>query len=319
MTFSSKAKNEISRLELEEECCLQAELSAIIRVNGDIKMSGINQMKLGFITENAAIARRIFSLIKFLYNSNIEVKIRRSNRLKKSNKYLIVVDNDKISRKIIGDLGFEISDSEIYYKNHSIPPKIIEDRCCKRSYIRGAFLGAGSVSNPEKDYHLEFVSDMEIHAEELKDLINSFGLKSKTIKRKDRYVTYLKEADQIADMLNIIGAHQVLLKFEDIRVLKNIRNNINRLVNCETANLSKTVDASMRQISNIEYIHETIGLNKLPKKLREVAEIRINNTELSLKEVGERLNPNVGKSGVNHRFRRIEKIAEDLRSGKEII
>lgn len=319
MTFSSKTKNEISRLELEKECCLNAELSAIIRMNGDIKVSGINHISLGFVTENAAIARRIFSLIKSLYECNIEVKIRRGKKLRKSNKYLIVVDNDSISRKIIEDLGFIIGEEEIYYRENSIPKEIILDRCCKRAYIRGAFLGAGSVSNPEKDYHLEFVSDTEVHAEELKELINGFGLGAKVIKRKDRYVVYLKEASQIADMLNIIGAHQILLKFEDIRVLKDVRNNINRLVNCETANLSKTVNASMRQISNIKYIHEMIGIEKLPKKLREVAEIRVNNTELSLKEIGERLDPKVSKSGVNHRFRRIDKIADDIRAGKKII
>ncbi len=131
--------------------------------------------------------------------------------------------------------------------------------------------------------------------------------------RKDNYVVYIKEGEQIVDLLNIVGAHQALLKLEDIRVLKNVRNNINRLVNCETANLSKTIDASMKQVENIRIIDEKMGINKLPNTLREIAELRLEYSEASLKELGEMLSPPVGKSGISHRFRKIESIADDLR------
>lgn len=319
MTFSGKTKNELSRLEIESKCCAIAELSAIVRMSGSIQISGFSTVNLAFTTENAAIARRIFSIIKGMYNAKTEVRVRRNKHLKKNNSYLIAINDEEASKKIIDDVGFVIEGSSVFNPNYSIPKSIINNRCCKRAYIRGAFLGGGSISNPEKTYHLEFVTGDKEHAEDLSDVINEFGLNSKIVIRKDNYVIYLKEANQIVDVLNIIGAHQALLKFEDVRVLKDVRNNINRLVNCETANLSKTINASLNQIENIMYIDKKIGINKLPTKLREVAEIRLDNRELSLKEIGELLNPPVGKSGVNHRFRKIEEIAEDLKEGKDVI
>lgn len=319
MTFSGKAKNELSRLEVNSKCCAVAELSAIIRMSGSIQISGFNTVNLTFTTENAAIARRIFSILKGMYNAKTEVRVRRNKHLKKNNSYLIVVNDESVSEKIINDVGFILEGSSIFNPNYSIPKNIIKDRCCKRAYIRGAFLGGGSVSNPERTYHLEFVTGNEEHANDLSNLINEFGLNSKIVMRKEIYVIYLKEANQIVDVLNIIGAHQALLKLEDVRVLKDVRNNINRLVNCETANLSKTINASLNQTENIMYIDKKVGINKLPIKLREIAEIRLSNRELSLKEIGELLNPPVGKSGVNHRFRKIEEIAEDLKKGKDII
>ncbi len=318
MTFSGKTKNELSRMELKNKCCAIAELSAIVRMNGSIQLSGTQQINVSFSTENAAIARRIFSILKLLYEADIQVRVRRNTKLKKNNNYLIVVNDRLISKRIIEDVGFLDDKSSIFSPNYSIPKHMIDNRCCRRSYIRGAFLGGGSISNPEKTYHIEFVTDSQIHAEDLSNLINSFNLESKIVLRKDNYVIYLKEANQISDLLNIIGAHQALLKMEDIRILKDIRNNINRLVNCETANLSKTIDAAVRQLENILYIDEKIGINKLPNKLREVAELRIENQDLSLKEIGELMNPPVGKSGVNHRFRKIDKIADDLKEGKDL-
>ena len=318
MTFSSKTKNELSRLEITSRCCAIAELSAIIRMSGIIQINGTKEISLSFMTENAAIARRIFSIVKELYKVDIEVRVRRNTQLKKNNNYLIVVNNEDVSKRIIEDLGFVEDKYSLFFPNYSIPEEIIGKRCCKRSYIRGAFLGGGSVSNPEKSYHLEFVTSSKQHAEDLSKLINSFDLNSKIIPRGENFVIYLKEADQISDLLNIIGAHQALLVMENIRIVKDIRNNTNRIVNCETANLSKTIDASIRQIESIEYIDARLGLNKLPNKLREIAEIRLDNRDLSLKEIGELLNPPVGKSGVNHRFRKIEKIAEDLRAGREV-
>ena len=164
---------------------------------------------------------------------------------------------------------------------------------------------------------MEFVTNSSDYADNLSSLINSFDLASKVIKRKGSYVVYIKEGSQISDLLNIMGAHQALLKFEDIRVFKDVRNNINRIVNCETANLSKTIDASLRQVTNIKYIDERIGIEKLPENLQELALLRLENRDASLKELGEKLNPPVGKSGVNHRFRKIDKIAESLRENKK--
>lgn len=316
MSFSATTKNELSRIPLGHEGCNLAEMAAFVRMNGTIQLSGMKNINLKFTTENAAIARRIFSLLRTIYNTEVKVMVRRNKQLKKNNNYLILVEDEDISTKVLHDVKFISEDYSIFNPNYNIPVEFINERCCKRSYIRGAFLGGGSISNPEKAYHLEFVTSNESHAVDLSNLINSFGLLSKIVLRKENYIVYIKESEQIVDLLNIIGAHQALLKLEDIRVLKDVRNNINRIVNCETANLSKTIEASMRQIENIKLIESTIGLNKLPDNLREIAELRLEYNDASLKELGLLLNPPVGKSGVNHRLRKIEEIADDLRGEK---
>ncbi|MCF6461746.1 DNA-binding protein WhiA [Clostridium sp. Cult3] len=314
MSFSSSTKNELSRLTIENQCCALAELASIIRTNGTIQISSMNKISLKFATENAAIARRIFILVKGLYDTDVDVMVRRNKQLKKNNNYLIIINSKEITKKILEDVGFLTNTTSSYYAvDYKVPERLIENRCCRRAYIRGAFLGGGSISNPEKAYHMEFVTNSKDHGEELADIINSFGLNSKIVIRKENYVVYIKEGEQIVDILNIMGAHQALLKFEDIRVLKDVRNNINRLVNCETANLSKTIDASLRQVENIEYIDSRIGLEKLPSNLQEIALLRLEHRDASLKELGMLLDPPVGKSGVNHRFRRIEDIVEKLK------
>lgn len=317
MSFSSFTKNELSRIPIKNKCCAKAELAGIVRMNGIIQINGKNRMGLKFVTENAAIARRIFSLLKAMYNTDIDVMVRRNKQLKKNNNYLIVVSNTITTKEILEDIGLiDIDENDYFRVDYKIPQNIINKRCCKRSFIRGSFLGGGSISNPEKNYHLEFVTTNEEHGKELLDLINSFGLNSKIILRKENFVIYLKEGEQIVDLLNIMGAHLALLKLEDIRVLKDVRNNVNRIVNCETANLSKTIDASLRQIENIEYIDRIMGLEKLPKNLSDLAYLRLEHKDASLKELGAMLNPPVGKSGVNHRFRKIEEIADNLKKGK---
>jgi DNA-binding protein WhiA len=188
--------------------------------------------------------------------------------------------------------------------------------CCKKSYLRGAFLAGGSISDPEKTYHLEIICHSAALARKINGLLVDFGLNGKIIKRKNNYVVYLKEGENIVDFLNIIGAHNALLKLENIRILKDMRNNVNRLVNCETANLGKTINASVRQVENIKYIRDNLGFSSLPKNLREIAELRLQYTDANLKELGEMLSPALGKSGVNHRLRRLDKIADDLRHSK---
>jgi len=318
MSFSSATKNEISKLPIDRECCSIAELAAIIRMSGTIQISGMRRISLKFVTENAAIARRIFVVLKNLYDANMEVMVRKNRQLKKNNNYMIVVMDTDISRKILKDVGL-ISDKDDMNLviDHSIPENIIKNRCCKRAYIRGAFLGGGSISNPEKSYHLEFVTNSEEHSKDLAKLINSFGLTAKIVTRKGNYVIYLKEGEQIVDLLNIIGAHQALLRFENIRVVKDVRNNVNRLVNCETANLNKTINASIKQVEYIEYINKVIGIEKLPKDLRQLAKLRLENRDATLKELGAMMTPPVGKSVINYRFRKIEKIAKDLKRREE--
>ncbi|MDP4145047.1 MAG: DNA-binding protein WhiA [Bacillota bacterium] len=315
MSFSSKVKNEVCRYsDFSKEEAI-AELSAIMKASGTLSLAGNKQFSFRVTTENPAIARLIFKLLKEHFDIHTKLMVKKSNSLKKNNIYMVVITEEMGVRSLLKDVGVLSEDNDMLSLNYGIPSEIVKDGECKRSYVRGAFLGGGSISNPEKTYHLEFVTHDNQYAAELSQLINSFGLGSKVIQRKSSFVVYIKEGEQIVDLLNIIGAHSSLLELENVRIMKEMRNNVNRLVNCETANLSKTVNASVRQVESIKLIQKEIGLTRLPKNLREIAEIRLSYPDESLKELGQMLNPPVGKSGVNHRLRRIEKIAEELRKG----
>jgi len=319
LSFSSKAKNEICRIELKKNCCKLAELTALIQSSGIIQITGKKQVRLKISTENASIARRIFMLLKDLYQISPEVLVRKNRRLRKNNSYILLVTNSVDALKILEDthiLTYD-NDGKADVNLGYINKQIIKKTCCKKAYLRGAFLGGGSVSDPEKAYHLEFIANNKIFADNLCHLIREFDLHAKTIIRKNIFVVYLKEGEHIINLLSLIGAHTALLNFENIRIYKDIRNNINRIVNCETANLSKTINAAVRQIENIEYIKDNIGFTNLAPPLREIAELRLTHPDASLRELGEMLTPKVGKSGVNHRLRKLDKIAEDHRSDQE--
>lgn len=313
MSFSQTAKNEICRISGEENCCHIAELSALIKTSGTISLNGQHNIGFRVTTESPAIARRVYSLIKNSFSIKPEVLLKRNRQLKKNNIYMVVVSHDRGAINVLKSCGILSSAEKGISINYGIKKSIISNECCRRAYIRGAFLGGGSVTNPEKTYHLEFVTHIQEHAEDLSALINSYGLNSKVIRRKSSFVVYLKEGEQIVDLLNIIGAHTSLLDLENVRIYKEMRNNVNRLVNCETANLNKTVNASVRQVECIKFIKNTVGLKKLPPNLRQISEARLNHPDASLKELGELFDPPIGKSGVNHRLRKLEQFAEELR------
>ena len=314
MSFSAKVKREICRyVEMSSEEAL-AELSAIMKVSGTLAFSGTG-LSFKMTTENPASARLVFTLLKEHFNIHSKLMVKKSNSLKKNNIYMVVITEEMGVRDLLDKTGILKDIDGIMNLNYRIDQEICSNEQEKKAYIRGAFIGGGSISNPEKTYHLEFVTHSEEYANDLRDLINTFSLNSKVIQRKNSFIVYIKEGEQIVDLLNIIGAHTSLLEVENIRIMKEMRNNVNRLVNCETANLSKTVNAAVRQVESIKLIQEKIGLKRLPENLREVAELRLNYPDESLKELGEMLDPPVGKSGINHRLRKIEKIAEELRTG----
>lgn len=313
MSFSAKVKNEICRYTDLSHNEATALLSGIMKVSGTIALEGRRQLSFKIATENAGIARLIFKLLKEHFNIHTKVLATKSNSLKKNTIYVLLIDETMGVRELLRKIGLFEEKDGIFAVNYSIPLDIVNSEECKKTYIRGAFLGGGSVSNPEKTYHLEFVTHDEDYSLDLCNLINSYGVSSKVIQRKNSYVVYLKDGEHIVDLLNIIGAHASLFEFENIRIMKEMRNNVNRLVNCETANLSKTVNAAVRQVESIKMIKNEIGLGRLPKNLREIAELRLNYPDESLKELGEMLDPPVGKSGINHRLRKIEKIADELR------
>jgi cell division protein WhiA len=313
MSFASETKKELTNIEVKD-CCASAELSALIRMNGSLSFS--NQMLVVNIqTENAAIARRIYTLIKKGYDTPVELLVRKKMRLKKNNVYIVRIKED--TKKILEELKIL---GENFTFIHNISEDLIKKKCCRRSYLRGAFLAGGSVNNPEtSSYHLEIFSLYSEHNDALSELMNSFGLNSKTLERKKGFITYLKEAEKITEFLNIIGAHNALLRFEDVRIVRDMRNSVNRLVNCETANLNKTIGAALRQVENIKFIERHVGLQILPDKLREIAELRVNYQDVTLKELGEMVSGGtISKSGINHRLRKIDQLAEKLRAGEKM-
>lgn len=313
MSFSAKVKSEVCRIgELTREEA-KAELAAVMKVSGTLSLGSNKQLSFRVTTENPSIARRIFKLLKQYFNIHTKLLVKRSNSFKKNNIYMVVITEEMGVRSLLKEMGVLSSSEGIISLDYGIPMVLLENDDCKKAYIRGSFLGGGSISNPEKTYHVEFVTHNSDYAEEVSRLINSYSISSKVIQRKGSYIIYIKEGEQIVDLLNIIGAHASLLELENVRIMKEMRNNVNRLVNCETANLSKTVNAAIRQVESIKLIQEELGLQRLPKNLREIAELRLVYPDESLKELGDLLSPPVGKSGVNHRLRRIEKIAEELR------
>ncbi|MGD6794293.1 DNA-binding protein WhiA [Metabacillus indicus] len=313
MSFASETKKELTNIELKP-CCLKAELSALIRMNGSLSFSN-RKLILDIQTENAAIARRIYTLLKKQYDVSVELLVRKKMRLKKNNVYIVRLIEK--AREILEDLRIL---GENFTFIRSISEDLVKKKCCRRSYIRGAFLAGGSVNNPEtSSYHLEIFSLYKEHNDALCELMNVFNLNSKTLERKKGYITYLKEAEKISEFLSIIGGHQALLRFEDVRIVRDMRNSVNRLVNCETANLNKTIGAAIRQVENIKYIDEKMGLEALPDKLSEIARLRVEYQDVTLKELGEMVSSGkISKSGINHRLRKLDEIAEQLRNGQPV-
>ncbi|AZN39144.1 DNA-binding protein WhiA [Paenibacillus albus] len=309
MSFAGQTKKELTLIEADP-CCEKAELSALIRMNGSVSISS-RKIILDISTENAAIARRIYSLIKKQYAVHTELLVRKKMRLKKNNVYIVRIPTRV--QEILSDLKIV---SEGFMFNQGIDKEIIRKSCCKRSYLRGAFLAGGSVNNPEgSSYHLEIATMYEEHCKALVELANKFDLNARCIERKKGFIFYMKEGEKIIELLSIIGAHQALFKFEDVRIMRDMRNSVNRIVNCETANLNKTIGAAVRQIDNIKLLEREVGLSTLPDKLREVAQVRLTHPDLNLTEVGEMLSGKVSKSGVNHRLRKIDELAEKIRNG----
>lgn len=313
MSFSSKVKKEVARHVDKARHCRIAEVTAIIRMCGQVEVSPA--VTISIHTENPAVAKKFFVLIKETFNINPEMAIRKNRHLGKGRHYILTINNSDEAERILQTT--KIIDVRTGNIVKGIHPLIVQSTCCKRAYIRGAFLGAGSVSDPEKNYHLELVNTSEEHCKDLQKIITCFDLDAKFIKRKKYHVLYLKDGTQIVDMLNIIGAHIALMDLENVRIVKEMRNNVNRIVNCETANLNKTVSAAVKQLRDIQFIESTIGIKKLPPNLEEVARIRMKYEDASLKELGTMLDPVVGKSGVNHRLRKISFIADKIRKEKE--
>ncbi|MDR0880396.1 MAG: DNA-binding protein WhiA [Clostridioides sp.] len=315
MSFSTDTKNELTRIMPEDREVAVSELAGIVKLSGSIQIVGFGKVNIKITTELNSIARKVFKLLKEHFGINTTISVNKNQMLKRNNSYVLTVKDEMGAMSLLRDLGM-IEDGDGFYTVNTVPMQLIKNSECKRAYIRGAFLGGGSISAPSKSYHMEFVTNSDEFATSLKELVNTLDLNSKTVPRKNNFIVYLKESEQISDMLSIIGASNAVMSLQNTKVLKEMRNNVNRLVNCETANLSKTVNASVRLVEDINLIQNEMGISKLPKNLQEIAIARMEYEDLSLKELGEMLDPPIGKSGVNHRLRRVTEIANRLRSEK---
>lgn len=303
MSFTTKVKEELIQLAESDKI----ELSAIIKLSGSLTLS--NQgLHLSITTENARIARYIYSLFEKSYGIFPEIRYHQKTNLKKNRVYTVFL-NQEVD-KILADL--KLADS-FFGLETGIESETLTDDDLGRSYLKGAFLAAGTVRDPESGkYQLEIYSVYFDHAQDLAELMQKFMLDAKTIERKSGAVTYLQKAEDIMDFLIIIGAMTCKEEFESIKLLREARNDINRANNAETANIAKTITASMKTINNIIKIMDTNGLESLPLELQQIALIRIKHPDYSIQQIADNLDSPLSKSGVNHRLRKINKIAEDL-------
>ena len=313
LTFSGKVKEELSRQWNGEKHCQIAEIAAIISMCGKVTIDSRDRYAVKVRTENISVARKCFTLLKKTFNIEAESLVT-INKSKGNTTYTVVVKQHEDAMKLLQAARLVDVDGEISEEFSTSRNLIVHKSCCKRAFLRGAFLASGSMSHPEKSYHIEMVCASKAKAEQIQKLINSFGLDAKVILRKNSYVVYLKEGSQIVDLLNIMEAPIALMEMENVRILKEMRNSVNRKVNCETANINKTVSAAAKQAEDIRLIQKEIGLNKLPEGLQEIAELRLTYPDASLKELGEMLTEPLGKSGVNHRLRKLSELAEDIRN-----
>lgn len=312
MSFSSEVKEELSRHLPTARHCQIAETAAILSLCGQIsEKDGTIRIQ----TENAYVARKYFTLLKKTFNIEAEFAVKLNQ---KENTYLIRVNDREETRQILQAVKLHETDRQL---TMPIPAVVVQRQCCKRAFLRGAFLASGSISDPNRFYHLEIVCPDAPRAEQVQELLKNFGIDARIVLRKNHHVVYMKEGAQIVEMLGIMEANIALMNLENVRILKEMRGSVNRKVNCETANINKTVSAAIRQIEDIRYIEETTGFSSLPEPLEQMARLRLQYPEASLLELGKMLTPVVGKSGVNHRLRKLKEIAEDLRrkQGGEVL
>lgn len=315
MSFSGKVKDELSRQWSQARHCQIAELAALISICGSIVIDSRDQYRIKIHTENITVARKVFTLVQKTFNIEADISVRR-NVLKESVSYFVLIKKHSDALRVLQATKLTDEYMNGFEEIHIVNPIIVRQTCCKRAFLRGVFLAAGSMSDPEKSYHFEIVCAAEAMAVQLRKMICGFSMDGKIVQRKKSWVVYLKEGSQIVDMLNIMEAPLSLMELENVRILKEMRNTVNRKVNCETANINKTVSAAVRQLEDIKYLQSTIGLEKLPEGLEETAHIRLSHPDATLKELGEFLSPTVGKSGVNHRLRRISEMAEKVRQNQ---
>ncbi len=313
MSFSGDIKKELTREVSKRRHCQIAELAAITIFAGSVSYRYPNRYVIKFQTENINVAKKYCTLLKKCFNIYAEISVRchcssRNNRI-----YTVCVNDSGQSAQILQTLKLLDENDSLLPSDSAADPLLLQQTCCKRAFLRGAFLASGSMSNPKKSYHLEIVCDAMPKAQQLQALMHGLSLNAKIVPRKKQFIVYIKEGEQIVDMLNLMEAHVALMDFENVRILRDIANRINRQINCEVANSQKTVTASARQREDILLIEKTVGFASLPPGLQEIASLRLEYPDIPIKDLGALLSPPIGKSGVNHRLRKIHQIANEIR------
>lgn len=312
MSFSAEVKEELSKHIGSSRHCKLAEIAAIIECAGYLDEKN-GKYTLYIQADNALVARKFFTLLKKAFNIETNIlegipDIKENGRV-----YRPVMLDGKDLRSVLGAIKLIDTEGNILDIQNGVSLMVTRNTCCKRAFLRDSFLCLGSISDPNKGYHLEYVCINEMQARHLQDMIESFDIEAKIVSRKKYHVLYIKEGSGIVDLLNIMEAPVSLMNLENLRIVKEMRNSINRRVNCEVANITKTVNAASKQIEDITYIKDHYGFDNLQVGLREMAEVRLENPEATLVELGRMLDPVVGKSGVNHRLRKLSDLADKLR------
>lgn len=310
MSFSMEVKEELFGVNVTARHCKIAELSALMVQCGKIDVDKSGHLHIKLQTESGYVARKCNYLLKRLCNVPLCVSVRMAKGKSSYVQYVIEIYGDENVRRVAELLKLKVSDTEGALRADGM---VYLHTCCKRAFLRGIFLASGSISNPNKSYHYEISEPDKKRSEQTVSLIRSFGVDAKSIVRKNYFVVYVKEGEQVAELLNIMEAHIALMAFENVRIVRGVRNSVNRQVNCETANLNKTVNAARKQYEDIVLIRDKKGLQSLPETLETVARLRLEHPEASLIEIGEMLSPKLGKSGVNHRLKKISELAESLK------
>ncbi len=312
MSYSSKLKKELcSVIPLARHCDI-AEITALTMYIAKFEISEDKIKSIIFSTESHDIAIKYFTLLAKTFNIGNDIVVRKIDSFSKKGTYRLVLEDEGLIKQILLTCKFPEKFKDIRKEYNVGSSIVLRQSCCKRAFVRAAFLAIGSLSDPQKAYHFELSLGSEKEAGSLKKIIEALGIEIKFIIRKKNYVLYLKEAEQISEILRLMEAPLALMDFENTRIVKDVRNSVNRKLNCEVANLNKTVVASLKQVEGIELIRDKLGLESLPQNLKEVAYLRLEYPEASLKELVERMDGKVGKSGINHRLRKLLEIAQNL-------
>ena len=317
MSFSQNVKDELCRLPLGKSCCMLSELTALYRTSGSLSFRGMGRVQVQFRVENAALARRIFRLLRGRMNITPRLHYVQHARLGGQRTCVLTIGDEDSQRLLLALHVMEKGeDGSIRYRRTSVRLPMTR-QCCRKSYLRAAFLGSGTMTTPDKDYHFEVSTTQNIMVKELSRLLEKSDLPVNTYTRKGATVVYLKSAQHISDALALMGASNSVFALEDVRIRKQARGAANRAINCDGHNLDRTISAAEEQVQGIRrYVIEK-GLRSLPPALQEIAQKRLDNVDMSLVELGQLFEPPLSKSAVNHRMRRLMEIIRQLEAEAE--